>query len=224
MKKCKTCGIEKPEAEFARHKITKDGLTIYCKSCISVQNRQYQAARRAKLKSQNGLARCSVCLQYKPATDFALYSNGRPKSKCLACYSKPQVRVVTKVAESWQAGGAAIYEAIVEYLHAKGHAVSRLPEGFPYSTRAIHDIKNGVWSGETLSKLPFETHLSIQMRFNIPEKPKLPPLDKNALAILREWIDGISIEEICTRHKLNEHQWAEYLLAFVSHGFKRKKT
>ncbi len=222
MKKCKTCGLEKPEAEFARQKSTKDGLTIYCKACISVQNKQYQAARRAKLKPENGLSRCSVCLEYKPTTDFALYFNGRPKSKCKSCDSKPPVRVVTKVAENWKDGGASIYEAIVDYLHVKGFAVSRLPDGFPYSTRAIHDIKNGVWSGETLAKLPFDTHLSIQFRFNIPEKPKLPVLDKDALAILREWLDGASVEEICTRHKLDEAQWGEYLQAFLAHGFKRR--
>lgn len=35
MKRCQRCGFEKPESEFGKNKSKKDGLTSYCKECIT---------------------------------------------------------------------------------------------------------------------------------------------------------------------------------------------
>lgn len=42
MKRCTTCGKEKPEAEFAKDKRNKDGLDSRCKKCGVARKNKYQ--------------------------------------------------------------------------------------------------------------------------------------------------------------------------------------
>ena len=39
-KKCSKCGVRKSDSEFHRSKISKDGLSAWCKECLREYNRQ----------------------------------------------------------------------------------------------------------------------------------------------------------------------------------------
>lgn len=225
MKFCRACKTEKEDSDFYRLKSSKDGLAYYCKACSSIQNKKVQQKYRAKLRPIDGKRRCSSCLEYKSPDLFGTYNDGRPRVRCLTCEASLPPATVVKKVDTWAEGGRAIYDATAEYLATKGFAVSRLPADFPYSTRALHDIKNGVWGEETLKKLPFEIEVEIRFKFVLPGKPKLPSLDKDALAILRSWMNGETAEGICSRFDLKSEDWAQYEKAFLANGFKnRKKT
>ena len=54
MKKCKTCGIEKPLDQYYKQKGSKDGLRGSCKQCLNQKTNEYNAKNREKI---NGNAR-----------------------------------------------------------------------------------------------------------------------------------------------------------------------
>lgn len=48
---CSKCGVEKPHAEFSKHKGKKDGLHCYCKTCdIERRNNYYNSNKDVVLK------------------------------------------------------------------------------------------------------------------------------------------------------------------------------
>ena len=49
MKRCKTCGTEKPEAEFFAHPHMRDGLMSKCKKCSYAQSRQWALKNPARV-------------------------------------------------------------------------------------------------------------------------------------------------------------------------------
>lgn len=43
MKTCVKCDVSKPVEEFYKNKTTRDGLSVYCKSCMTTYNRERRA-------------------------------------------------------------------------------------------------------------------------------------------------------------------------------------
>jgi 5-methylcytosine-specific restriction endonuclease McrA len=52
MKTCKTCQIEKPEAEYYKHNGTKDRLTPNCKECFLTADKARRAKQTPEQRSQ----------------------------------------------------------------------------------------------------------------------------------------------------------------------------
>ena len=53
MKICTKCQIEKPKAEFYRHRSGKDGIRAQCRSCMNDASRHYKEANIEKIKQIN---------------------------------------------------------------------------------------------------------------------------------------------------------------------------
>lgn len=56
-KKCTKCGRELPLTEFYRNKATKDGLSVYCKSCCYEYLRQLRDVKRRELAIKRTIKR-----------------------------------------------------------------------------------------------------------------------------------------------------------------------
>lgn len=50
-KTCTKCGVAQPRAQFNKHKSTHDGLTNYCKQCISAYNARYREQNKERIKA-----------------------------------------------------------------------------------------------------------------------------------------------------------------------------
>lgn len=63
LKTCAKCGYCKQRSEFHKHSKRADGLQVYCKSCKSITNREYEArnpSRIDKLYAQKALRRAAA--------------------------------------------------------------------------------------------------------------------------------------------------------------------
>ena len=43
MRKCTKCGIEKPRSEYHNHRLMKDGLSLWCKTCANANSKKYRS-------------------------------------------------------------------------------------------------------------------------------------------------------------------------------------
>ena len=106
MKKCTKCKLKKEESDFVKSKTTKDGLSSYCKSCMSKYSRERrlknptpatlrlnhskELAEKLLLKGQK---RCYICDTIKPTDLF--YTNVKAKDgymvKCKTCQRNYEV-------------------------------------------------------------------------------------------------------------------------------------
>lgn len=51
-KRCTKCGVEKHESEFAKNKTLKDGLSYYCKKCLSEYSKKYRVENYENVKEK----------------------------------------------------------------------------------------------------------------------------------------------------------------------------
>jgi len=73
MKRCPTCGIEKPKDEFSKTKRTKDGLCYQCKACHKERMAKTRAKFQAKPRtSYPTIKKCSHCGIMKSSLEFSL--------------------------------------------------------------------------------------------------------------------------------------------------------
>ena len=61
-KYCKKCDTDKDLKYFGKRRDTKDGLTLYCKSCLNKRRRAYCKTNRDKINAINN--------KYRKATDY----------------------------------------------------------------------------------------------------------------------------------------------------------
>lgn len=84
MKKCTTCKVDKPLADYGRHKLTKDGHISRCKPCESARVKAYYAANPNKNRA---IVRHNITLaEY----ELMLASQG---GGCKICASTENLRI-----------------------------------------------------------------------------------------------------------------------------------
>lgn len=112
---CLMCKQEKPVECFSRNRTQKDGLDKYCKSCISIQSRQYRERHEEEIKARKKAAYyrekanadertakemaighkvCTGCGIDKPITDFYKRGNGGFYSRCKKCHCEDTMAYV----------------------------------------------------------------------------------------------------------------------------------
>jgi hypothetical protein len=53
MKRCPTCGVEKPRDEFSKNRCQRDGLGSYCKPCSNARNREWKEKNQELIRERN---------------------------------------------------------------------------------------------------------------------------------------------------------------------------
>lgn len=54
MKTCTKCGVEYPLSEFHNHKGQRDGLSLWCKSCVRIQGKKFRDTPAGKYSQLKG--------------------------------------------------------------------------------------------------------------------------------------------------------------------------
>ena len=101
VKWCPECGYSKPRSDFFRDRRARDGLTSYCKPCMTRRNNESKARRAAgerieKRRPRRQLLdwgpdkRCPACQETKPLEQFAVNRTTRRGvgSYCLPCHNR----------------------------------------------------------------------------------------------------------------------------------------
>jgi hypothetical protein len=118
VKVCRTCHEEKPASLFPGNKREKDGIDIYCRSCVSRRNRDLRKKnmlRKDVLVPQTKT--CPKCMTQKSGTDF--HKNRRENDglepHCKTCFLARKRRSAYGVSKEWvadtlatQNGGCAV--------------------------------------------------------------------------------------------------------------------
>lgn len=93
MRKCSKCGELKTIESFNKSSNRKDGLHIWCRSCVTLQKRERRARdreeqQRARLEMlEAGYKVCCICKEALPLENFSAaskHSDGR-SSRCKSC-------------------------------------------------------------------------------------------------------------------------------------------
>ncbi len=77
MKRCGRCHETKPSEQFSRCKSEGDGLTCYCKPCLSVTSREYRLKHKEQIAANNALWRAKNA-DRKRATSKLHYAANKP--------------------------------------------------------------------------------------------------------------------------------------------------
>lgn len=110
MKRCPTCGEEKPLDQFGSNKAKKDGLSVYCKECT-------RARLRARYHADPEASRQALRKRYR--------KNPRKYRKMKRLeYERKKLEAVAGKMLPWQAAEAlGITEGMLHYL-AQKHGIS----------------------------------------------------------------------------------------------------
>ncbi|MFA5715611.1 MAG: hypothetical protein WC998_07720, partial [Candidatus Paceibacterota bacterium] len=89
MKTCSSCRIEKPIDAFSKSKNMSDGLSSWCKACVTEYYLNTTEGRRRIVHEQSGpgYKKCVQCGEDKPLEDFYYKSSGwlNTSAKCKDC-------------------------------------------------------------------------------------------------------------------------------------------
>lgn len=133
-KRCATCNIKKPFAQFTKDKSKKDGLRTRCKAC----DRLYAAAQYQANVDQVEIAAitekyCSACKQTKPVSEF-YRRRDRPcgyANKCKTCRNAYHASYIKTPMGRWNQA-----KADNKYWLKYGKAYAQTPKGRATARRA----------------------------------------------------------------------------------------
>ncbi|MEM9953991.1 MAG: HNH endonuclease [Chloroflexota bacterium] len=97
IKHCSRCKQDLPLDAFSRDKSAKDGLSFYCRTCVS-ERRKLRYVPKPRPEYPDGHRNCTKCGEIKPFSEFHKAKNGRfgLDSVCKPCKStakpKPQAK------------------------------------------------------------------------------------------------------------------------------------
>ena len=92
-KTCPGCAITKPSSEFTKAKGRGDGLSIYCKDCLSKRDKANNAKNQARETIITpDFKTCPGCKKEKPGFEFGK-SNGKPDGLQICCKECAAIRV-----------------------------------------------------------------------------------------------------------------------------------
>lgn len=91
-KYCKKCDTHKDTTDFSKRTASSDGLQIWCRKCLNIENKKKSEERGLK---GNTVIRdsktCTLCGQTKPISQFYTkrkYSADGYGSNCKPCWTK----------------------------------------------------------------------------------------------------------------------------------------
>jgi hypothetical protein len=91
-KRCRRCDQTKPAHAFSRHEGKRDGLQSWCRFCVNERSREIRRGRgqhpaKRRVCVRPGWARCAMCGNDFPESEFRRDGKGKPYSYCRPCHN-----------------------------------------------------------------------------------------------------------------------------------------
>lgn len=133
MKICTKCKEEKDVTQFNKAKKLRDGLTYYCKSCISESKKLYYQKNKDNVKS--------ACLKYYNENRDAVNERNREHGKHYRIANKEKIREKNRLYQKTERGKMVLRRASMKER-----------EAFPEKFKARNAINGAIRSGKIKRK------------------------------------------------------------------------